>query len=127
MPPLTRILLTYFGLWRKLHLVVQNPIVLNDNARSYTSAAVQTSCPAGNGGFWNIRRTHPMSPCDYDLFVKVKEPLRGTRYNTRDELIHAIGLSIRNINKDRRADSVRRLPNIWQKLINKGSDCIEGI
>ena len=31
-----------------------------------------------------------MSPCDYDLFAKVKEPLRGTRYNTRDELIHTI-------------------------------------
>ena len=39
-----------------------------------------------------------------DLFSKVKEPLRGTRYNTRDELIRAIGWSIRKINKDRRAD-----------------------
>ncbi|KAJ4436367.1 hypothetical protein ANN_18999 [Periplaneta americana] len=38
-----------------------------------------------------------MSPCDYNLFAKVKEPLRGTRYNTRDELIHTIGRSIRNI------------------------------
>ena len=28
-----------------------------------------------------------MSPCDYDLFTKVKEPLREIRYNTRDELI----------------------------------------
>ncbi|KAJ4433695.1 hypothetical protein ANN_16006 [Periplaneta americana] len=54
-------------------------------------------------------------PCDYDLFTKVKEPLRGTRYNTRDELIRALGRSIRNINKDGRADGVRRLPNIWQK------------
>ncbi|KAJ4435957.1 hypothetical protein ANN_18580 [Periplaneta americana] len=58
-------------------------------------------------------------PCDYDdLFTKVKEPLRGTRYNTRDELIRALGRSIRNINKDGRADGVRRLPNIWQKYID---------
>ena len=28
-----------------------------------------------------------ISPCDYDIFAKVKEPLRGTRYSTRDELI----------------------------------------
>ncbi|KAJ4434378.1 hypothetical protein ANN_22938 [Periplaneta americana] len=55
-------------------------------------------------------------PCDYDLFTKVKEPLRGTRYNIRDELIRALGRSIRNINKDGRADGVRRLPNIWQKV-----------
>ena len=43
---------------------------------------------------------------DYDLFAKVKEPLRGTRYNTRDELIRVIGRSIRNINKDGRVDGV---------------------
>ena len=51
---------------------------------------------------------------DYDLFAKLKEPLRGTRYKIRDELIRAIGQSLRNINKDGRVDGVRRLPNIWQ-------------
>ena len=60
-----------------------------------------------------------MSPCDYELFAKVKEPLRGTRYKTGDELVSAMGRSIRNINKDGRADGVRRLPNIWKKVINK--------
>ena len=79
---------------------------------------------------WEILEHPPyspdMSPCDYDLFAKVKEPLRGTRYNTRDELIHAIEWSMRNINKDGRADGVRCLLNIWQKVINKGIDYIEG-
>ena len=41
-------------------------------------------------------------------------------YNTRDKLIRAIERSMRNINKDGRADGIRRLPNIWQKVINKG-------
>ena len=50
---------------------------------------------------------------------QVKEPLRETRYNTKDELIRAIGRSIRNINEDGRADSVGRLPNSWQKEISK--------
>jgi hypothetical protein len=27
-----------------------------------------------------------MSPCDYDLFAKTKEPLRGTRYNKRENV-----------------------------------------
>ncbi|KAJ4430144.1 hypothetical protein ANN_22354 [Periplaneta americana] len=66
-----------------------------------------------------------MSPCDYDLFAKVKEPLRGNRYNTRDELIHGIGQSIWNINKNGRADGVQCLPNIWQKVINKGATILE--
>ena len=49
-----------------------------------------TSCFAGNGRFWNNLYSPDMSPCDYDLLAKVKKPLRGTRYNTRDELIRAI-------------------------------------
>ena len=56
---------------------------------------------------WNIHRTHPTSPCDYGLLAKVKEPLRGIRYNTRDEFIRAIGRSIRNMNTDGCADGVR--------------------
>ena len=67
-----------------------------------------------------------MSPCDYDLFAKVKEPLRVTQYNTSDELIYAIWWSIRNINKDGCIDGVRCIPYIWQKVIKKGDDCIEG-
>ena len=67
-----------------------------------------------------------MCPYDYDIFAKVKEPLRGTRYNTRDELIRAIVRSICNISKHGHADCVRRLPHIWQKVENKVSDYIEG-
>jgi hypothetical protein len=43
-----------------------------------------------------------MSPCDYDLFAKMKEPLRGTRYNTREEIIHAVGRSLPDINRSGR-------------------------
>ena len=79
-------------------------------------------------GFYTTKcRRILLSPCDYNLLPKVKEPLRRTRYNTRDELIRAIGRPKRKINKDGRADDVRPLPKIWQKVINKGSDYIEGI
>ena len=47
-----------------------------------------------------------MSPCDYDLFSKVEEPLRGALYRTRDELIRAMGKLMQNMNKDGRADGV---------------------
>ncbi|KAJ4450034.1 hypothetical protein ANN_01441 [Periplaneta americana] len=101
---------------KRRHLVVQNPNILHDNARSHTAAAVKDLLRRWQ---WEILEHPPyspdMSPCDYNLFTKVKEPLRGTRYNTRDELIRAIGRSIRNINKDGRANGIRRLPNIWQK------------
>ena len=57
----------------------------------------------------------------YNLVAKVKVSLRRTWYNTRHELIHSIVRSIRNMNKDGRADGVRRLPNIWQKVISIGA------
>ena len=100
--------------------MVQNAIILHDNARSHTAAAVTDLLRRWK---WEILEHPPyspdMSPCDYDLNAEVKEPLLGTRYNT-DELISATGRSIWNINNDGRADGVRRLPNIWQKImINK--------
>ena len=104
----------------------KNPIILHDNARSHTAAVVTDLLCIWQ---WEILEHPPyspdMSPCDYNLFPKVKEPLRGTWYNTRDELIRAIGPSIRNINKDGCADGVRRLPNVWQKVINKGATILK--
>ncbi|PSN49865.1 hypothetical protein C0J52_14145 [Blattella germanica] len=83
---------------------------------------------------WEILEHPPyspdMSPCDYDLFSKVKEPLRGNRYNTREAIIHAVGRSIWNINRNGRTDGVRCLPNICkhlQKVISNASDYIEGV
>ena len=60
-----------------------------------------------------------MSPDDYDLFPKVKESFRGTRYKKRNEHIFAIERSIRNINEDGRSVGVRRLANMSIKVINR--------
>ncbi|PNF20120.1 hypothetical protein B7P43_G04750, partial [Cryptotermes secundus] len=61
-----------------------------------------------------------MSLCYYDLFAKMKEPLQGTRYNTREEIICAVGRSLLNIDRSGRTDGVRRLPQIWQKVVHMG-------
>ena len=84
----------------------------------------RTSCTPGNGRFWNIHRTHPIWVHAISISSqKVKEPLRGVLYNTRDELIRAIGRSIRKIHGYGRADGWR-LPNIWRNVINKGGATI---
>jgi hypothetical protein len=67
-----------------------------------------------------------MSPCDYDLFSKMKEPLRGICYNTREAIIRAVGRSLLDINRSGRADGVR-LSQIWQKVVHMGGDYIEGM
>ena len=95
--------------------------------RSVTTAAVWVLALSWRMmGFCTTKcRRFLLSPCDYDLFAKVKEPLRGTRYNTWDELIRVIGLSIRNVKEDGRADCLPGLPNICQKVINKGTTILK--
>ena len=112
---------------KRRHLVIQNPIILHDDVRSHNAAAVMDIRRCWQWKFLEHLQNSPdMSPCDYDPFAKVKEPLRRTRYNTKDELIRAIGWSIRNIKKDGRSDSVRRLPNLWQKMIKKVATILKG-
>jgi hypothetical protein len=70
-----------------------------------------------------------MSPRDYDLFVKMEEPLPETRYNKREEIIVAVVRSLLDINRSGRADCVRRLPQIWQEMVHMGvgGHYIEGV
>jgi hypothetical protein len=47
-----------------------------------------------------MERTPNMSPCDYEVFAKMKELLQGTRLDdTREEIIRAVGRSLLDINK----------------------------
>jgi hypothetical protein len=56
------------------------------------------------------------------------EPLRGTRYSTREEIIGVVGRSLLDSNRCGHADGVRRLPQIWQKAVHMvESDYIEGM
>ena len=100
--------------------MVQNPIILYDNARSHTAAAAAMDLL--RRWQWEILE-HPPYPPDESIRLQSlhqrDRTLRGTRYITRDELIHGIGRSIWNINKYGRVDGVRRLPNIWQNVINR--------
>jgi hypothetical protein len=57
----------------------------------------------------------------------MKKPLRGTRYNTREEIIRAVGQSLLDINRSGLADGVRHFPQIWQKVIHMGDNHIEGM
>ena len=109
---------------KRRHLVVQNPsIILHDNARRRTAAIMDLWRRWQWEILVHLRYSHDMSP----LFAKAKESLSlwGTRYNTREELIHSTGRSKRNINEDRCADVVRRLPNIWKIYINKEATIVK--
>jgi hypothetical protein len=57
----------------------------------------------------------------------MKEPLRGTRYNTREEIIRAVGRSLLDIKRSGRADGVRCLHKFGRRWYIWGGDYIEGM
>jgi len=67
-----------------------------------------------------------LSPCDFDLIPKMKEPLRGIRFRTVPEIIQAVDRSNRTINTSGAAKGILRLPHRWQRVVHNAGDYTEG-
>ena len=66
-----------------------------------------------------------LSPCDFHLIPKMKEPLRGIRFRTVPEILQAVDRSIRTINTSGAAKSILRLPHRWQRVVHNAGDYSE--
>ena len=68
-------------------------------------------------------RSHKgLSPCNFDLIPKMKEPLRGIRFRTVPEILQAVDRSIRTINTTGAAKGILRLPRRWQRVVHNAGD-----
>ena len=67
-----------------------------------------------------------LSPCDFHLIPKMKEPLRGIRVRTVPEILQAVDRSIRTINTTGAAKGILRLPQRWQRVVHNAGDYNEG-
>ena len=67
-----------------------------------------------------------ISPCDFDLIPKMKQPLRGIRFRTVPEILQAVDRSIRTINITGAAKGILRLPHRRQRVVHNAGDYIEG-
>ena len=63
-----------------------------------------------------------MSPPDFDLFPKLKEPMRGRRYSSLEELSTTVTPAIRQMNKNGALDGIIKLPRRWDSVIQKQGD-----
>lgn len=68
-----------------------------------------------------------MSPPDFDLFPKLKQPMRGHRYSSLEELSAAVTQAVRQMNKDGVLDGIAKLSTRWNTVIEKQGDYIEGL
>ena len=80
---------------------------------------------------WEVLEHPPyppdLSPCDYDLIPKLKAPLRGYRFRTRDDIAIAVRLLIMTNFSHGEFDGIRRLPHRWQRAIDNLGDYYEGL
>lgn len=113
---------------KRPELLEATPLILHDNAACHKAGRV-TSLLTSYG--WNVL-PHPayspdMSPPDFDLFPKLKEPMRGTRFEDLDSLEEEVANQVRRINFGCLATGVRDLPHRWTSVIGQKGCYIEGM
>ena len=115
---------------RRKHSELMNctPLILHDNASPHKSNVVKEIL---EGYGWEVLDHPPYSPdlCppDFDLFPKLKEPLRGVRYDSLDELECAVNAEVQRINFSCLATGIEALPRRWNSVIRSRGDYFEGL
>jgi hypothetical protein len=68
-----------------------------------------------------------MSPPDFDLFPKLKKPLRGKRFRSIEEASNEVTQVNRRINNEGVLTGIQDLPKRWATVIKHNGDYIEGL
>jgi transposase len=107
-------------------LVEDGPFILHDNARPHVGKVVTDSLSKYE---WEVLPHAPyspdMSPPDLDLFHKLKEPMRGHRFPSLEEVSTAVTRAIRALNKCCTLNGIAYLPRRWDAVIEKQRDNTE--
>ena len=68
-----------------------------------------------------------MSPPAFDLFPKLKKPLRGKRFRSIEEVSNEVTRVIRRINNEGFLTGIQDLPKRWTAVIKHNGDYTEGL
>ncbi len=98
-----------------------------DNASAHTAAPTETKMAE-----WGIRIvSHPpyspdLAPCDYAIFPKLKEVLRGIKFDTVKQLQERAKLELSRMPKPIFAQAISDLTIRWQRCLIMQGDYFEG-
>jgi transposase len=112
------------------HLLGDGPLILQDNARPHLQKVVTYLLIKYE---WEVLPHAPyspdMSPPDFDLFHKLKEPMRGHRFPSLEEVPAAVTRAIRGLNKSGTLNGIAIFRNVrTRSLRSRGTtqkDCKE--
>jgi len=100
-------------------------LILNVNARPHVSRAVSEILEKYG---WKVLPHPPyspdMSPPDFDLFPKLKKPLRDKRFRSIEEVSDEVTRVFRRINNEGVLTGVQDLPKSWTAVIKHNGDYI---
>jgi transposase len=103
-------------------------LILHDKARPHASGAVLEILEKYG---WQVLPHPPyspdMSPPDFNLFPKLKEPLCGKRFRSTDEVSNEVTRVIRRINNQGVLTGIQDLPKRWTAVLKHNGDYIEGL
>lgn len=66
-----------------------------------------------------------LAPCEYHLFGKLKESLRGTKFQDDDSLVNAAKLWLRRAGPDFYRAGIQALVPRWRKAVERDGDYVE--
>jgi hypothetical protein len=109
-------------------LLGDGPLILHDNALAHLGKTVTDLLSRYK---WESVLHAPyspnMSPPDFDLFHKLKEPMRGHRLPSLEEIPAAVTRAIRGLDKSGTLNGIANLPKRWDTVTEKQGDYIEGL
>lgn len=108
------------------HRQKQDVLLLHDNARPHVSQ--KTTAVITKLGWTTLK--HPpyspdLSPCDYHLFGKLKDSLRGTRFEDDDSLVHAAKQWLQHVGPDFYRAGIQALVPRWRKAVERDGNYVE--
>lgn len=68
-----------------------------------------------------------MSPCDFDLFPKMKNLLRGRQFLSLDDLFLETVRVLKHLVQSGAADGIEKLPERWDRVIASRGCYFEGL
>ena len=108
---------------KRPNFILQDVIFHHDNAPAHCKREVLEVFDSWD---WEIL-SHPpyspdLAPCDFFLFPRMKESLRGIKFETTEEIVRATKASLNDLDKDGFRDAFVRLVRRWEKCVaNEGS------
>ncbi|GFT86763.1 mariner Mos1 transposase [Trichonephila clavipes] len=71
-----------------------------------------------------------ISPCDFDLILKVTEPISGRRFATREDIADAVRQQVTQFTHgaaNAEVEGIQCLPHRWQRGVTTAGDYIEDL